>query len=399
MLESVTGPAFYTHKMTSDTPDAVNQHLRRAMETGNPKVRSRIGVGDAGDEILWLPWQSHVIKEPSALFQGLGDQSGHNVSLETADPLWAMRRLSKTASRKGLISKMVAEIAAENGMDSVVEPTAGEYLFIQSYQDDVSFIRNRLLDRAVSEDGHGNFLFYVKDNALHFHTPDYQADTRDYSYLGQASDLIAHVDSSQNAFMTGGSGTLMVAVDPFTGQSRELSSRPDQALTLGNTLPDYSAVGLPLTELRYHLGANNPSEAAIIGQNVYERERMKTYTITLHAHRTLGLRVNDFVNLTIDPKGHRASPWSGVWLLTSLAHTVSKGALTSEFTLQRGELQTSRGDFTALAGQGVDVVSDSSVAPGRTVNVKEVSVSRLIKGAAGSTLTEVQDPNKAPTGQ
>ena len=147
LMEDVYGKKEYRHTFSTLLPDFVNDVLRTAMTSGTPAFRFRLGLGQPR-QTIWLPWQDHYIVHYGAVLQGISKAGGHRLEITTSDALYIISRAKKTIARKGSISSMIQTIAAENNLDVVVEPTNGEYLYIQSYEDDASFITQRLLRRA-----------------------------------------------------------------------------------------------------------------------------------------------------------------------------------------------------------------------------------------------------------
>ena len=398
VVESVSSPAEATHTLTADSPDYVHRILRRVMEQGVPFIEFKMGIGIGGN-VNWRPWQRHVIQEPRSRPEGIGRVSGHAISMTTKDLLWHSARYGRIAPRQGRISQIVEDIASKLGMESVVEPTAGEFLYVQSGISDIDFIRERLLPRATSASGHGNYFLYVRDNVLHFHTADYQSKVVDFDYYTRSAASIRQIDGIQQAFGNGGTGIRLIVYDPYTGRSEEILSDASRALRLGNTIADTTDNPESIKDLGYHLGTNRPEEAVSIANNLYEGSHQVVYTSVLEVERYIGLRAGDFIRLTITPKIGQASPWSGLWLVRNAAITVERGKVTSVYTLTRGEMEISRSNTASIINQGVDVVDDETVAPGRQISLKGVEASRLTAGPSTkgrSVLRTVTDPESAP---
>lgn len=374
----LTGEAVYTIRYATSSLDFVEKIVSAAKADGNPLVRFRQGYGEP-QKIDWKPWITGLLVSHNSMPVGTGDQAGHIVDLTVSDTIFSAGRTNKTVARSGKISAIVQQIASENGVEAVVEETKGEFSYIQSYQDDIRFIRQRLQPRATSATGHGNYLFYMRDNVLHFHSPDYQTNYLELHYYESPQMNMGQTDAGQRLFDEGVSGVRLVAYDPYTGQSKEVASEAEKALRLAKGIYRLDKITNGQLNLVYHLGANGPDEAVAIAQNTYENTRLKHQRMSMKLSKLIDIRAGDFLNVVISPASKRASTWGGVWLVTQTVYLIQKGAVSSTVALARGEVMPNLNNTVAQI-PNLQLVPEQE-APGRDLNVREVQSSGQTAGA------------------
>lgn len=376
--------------------------ILKALDTnGEPLIRWRMGLGIA-DGIQWIPWQLFYVYQYSAVFQGLGPTAGHYIKLTTRDLLHKIDRASKTQAHRGKVSAIIKKLAANNGLnDLVVEDTEGESVWVQSYEGDFEFARQRLLKRARNAKGRGNYYLYVRDNVLHFHTIEYQTSIQDFNYYLSPATKLEAIDLAQAKINDGSAGVRVIYHDPYTGRSKEISSDPNQAVRLGNSIPRLDKITGAPRNIREHK-INTQDENAgpnALAQNAYEYARSECFTLKMQTSRTTFIRPGQLLRINIEPSAEATSSWSGLYLVASASHVIDHNALDSVYILQRGEQRVSRTTNNALAGYGVDTIEDSQNAPGYDLNLREAQASSLTKGAgkesSNGAYLSVQDRNSA----
>lgn len=372
------------------------ENVKEAMTGANPVLRFRLGFGSPSQP-YWLPWQQHIIVNYYAKFEGIGDSSGHLLVFATSDDLVRMERSNKVLARKGTIAEIVKAIAAENKLDSVVEATDGKFMLYQCFVDDTRFIRKRLLPRAVTAKGRGGFYFYIRDNVLHFHTPDYQTDVQQMNYYDVMGTALIVEDISQNPTLwdSGIAGLRVIAQDPYTAETQEIESNPDNALRLADSIYQFGDVNNGQWNMPYHLSFNPPIEVTALAQFQYAMARQKTFQCNVSVDKTIVVRHGDLLNLGITQQNQKSSSYSGYYYVTAAAHVIKKQAVNSTYTLERGEF---RGQSQNLSVQAADqqIVQDTK-APGQDPNIIEAQSSEVTKGAgkqsSARTFTVVADAN------
>jgi hypothetical protein len=401
ITESLSGPAVHELTVKAPSTDYMDGVIRFSQSQGTPKIRYRIGVGSAGNS-AYLPWQNHLIKTPVAILEGMGNGAGHMCRIDTHDNLFTISRATKVAAHRGKISSIVQKIAESNGLtESVIEETKDEGMWIQSFSDDLEFIRSRLLHRAVNSKGRGNYNFYIQDNVVHFHTPDYQAALKDVVYYGANMTGLTQIDDSQSMLEFGASGVKLMVHDPYTGQMKEVSSDPSKALKLGNVMNLLNKVVGADMNVPFHLSTNSPSEAENIAQSLYEKARSQTLSLKLNVTKSIFIRVGDIVRIGISPSPNKTTVWSGTYLVTGSKSIIDGGALVSSFILKRGEFQAANTAATTVHVFDENVIVNEQEAPGQALNIKATESSGLSHGAGQSASTSVfsttRDRNSAPS--
>ena len=394
LMEDVYGKKEYRHTFSTLLPDFVNDILRNAMTSGTPAFRFRLGLGQP-KQTIWLPWQNHFIVHYGAALQGISKASGHRLEITTSDALFVASRANKTVARKGSISSIVQTIADENSLDAVIESTSGQFLYIQSFEDDVSFVSKRLLRRAVNAKGRGNYVFFILDNVLHFHSPDYQTSVKELQYFQQPAGQLIQLDRSQQLWKEGASGTHLIVYDPLTGETKDIVNDPNKSLRFAKGLYQLSNVSGGRRRVMYHLSANRPEEAIALSQNTYENARMNTFEVNVDFDKNISIRTGDIINLVINQQSEKTSSWSGLYYVTGTVYTIVQNAVTMKLIIRRGEIQP---DLNNIAVQAPDqqLVAQTE-APGQDINVGEAQSSPLTKGAGNQTsstlFSTVANPN------
>jgi phage protein D len=392
--ESVNGVSFSHSTLDTTNSSFVNTLLAAAMASGNPDVMVRFGVGTPGN-YWWSPWQPHIITEFVALPKAIGNNNGYHVKISTADAFVKASRSKKVQVRRGKISEIVAAIASENALEkTIIEPTRGTYSLIQSYESDTSFLLKRLLLRAANESGRGNFQVFIRDGALHFHTPDYQATIHELNYFTGTSGLeLYQVDQSQIQLQRGAARVHVITYNPLTGETKSVTSKEDRALKLAKTTPTLSKVPQADLNLLMHVGQNLDADCENYAQSKFEVEHSQLYQLTLVTTKTPTIRCGDILTLNVQSSSE-PSPWSGLYLVQSVRHAIENGSLTSAIILSRGELNKAGGtNFNDTAVYDASVLTSESDSPGQALNVAAVNSSTRSRGVESNTLKTVLSPN------
>lgn len=274
--------------------DYADRVLKALESNGKPLLRFRVGLGVPG-RMAWTPWQLHWVTGYYGTFEGLGPEAGHRLTLTTQDLLAYMDRSTRTRAHRGKISGIIQRIVEQNGLrNTVIEPTNAEGLWIQSFNGDVEFMR-RLTQRARSEQNRGNYLLFVRDDVLHFHTPDYQADIKRLVYYRSAHKRLDLSAQTQQLVDEGVGGVRVNGHDPLTGQSETFSSDPAQAVRYANWISRIDKTASISRQRPFHLSENRRLEAANLAQNMYESARLQSFGLKLQARKTRLLRAGDLL--------------------------------------------------------------------------------------------------------
>ena len=385
------------HRFVTQQVDIVDKSIKSLMADGTPLVRWRIGFVTEGKS-MWLPWQEHQIVHCSAMIKGLGNNAGHNFEISTADRLFTVNRSTKILSRKGKISDMVKQMASDAGVEAVVEPTVGTFAYIQVNESDVEFINRRLVHRCLNDKGRGQYLLYMRDNVLHFHTPDYQTEIKEIAYFDTPFKGMVQNDRSQQLFDVGIAGTRCIAYDPYTGQTNEVVSDPEKYLRLADGIYRMDKVPNGVQTMTYHLSQNEPQEVSALAQNVYSFGRAKTFEISADLTRSMNIRVGDILRFVLSPQKEKTSPWSGYYIVAGVCRTVAKETLRTLYTLRRGEIVQDR--TTVTQPNTASQLIPETTAPGQDINPSVTQNSILTVGAgkqeSSTVYATVEDAQKLP---
>lgn len=393
--DSVYNPSTGLHTFRTLDP-AFLESVKEAMTNADPVMEFRVGFGSP-KQTYWLPWQKHIILNYFAKFEGIADSSGHLLVFATSNDLVRLERANKVLARKGTVAEIVKAIATENKLDSVVEATDGKFMLYQCFIDDTRFIRQRCLPRAITTKGRGGFLFFIRDNVLHFHTPDYQTSVRQMNYYDVFGTSLTLQDTSQDPrnWDNGVAGLRMIAQDPYTAETQEIESKPDNALRLADSIYQYGNVNNGQWNMPYHLSFNPIVEVRALAQYQYALARQQVFRCSVSVDKTIMIRHGDLLNLSVTQQNQKASSHSGYYYVTGVGHIIKKEAVNSTYMLERGEF---RGQSQNLSVQAADqqIVQDTK-APGQDPNIIEAQSSELTKGAgkqsSARTFTVVADAN------
>ena len=234
------------------TPQFLNQVLQALDAQGDPAINWRMGLGTA-NQIDWLPWQHYYVTQYSARFEGIGPAAGHYIKLFARDALHRADRSKKVRTFKGTVSSVVQALAQDSALtDTVIEDTNGQSIWVQSYQGNFEFARKRLIARARSTRGRGNYYLYIRDNVLHFHTVEYQTTIRDFAYYLSPATRLEASDVAEAKLPDGSAGVRVIYYDPYSGISKEINSDPSQAVRMGNFIPRLDQITGAQRNMREH---------------------------------------------------------------------------------------------------------------------------------------------------
>jgi len=397
LSEGTAGIPVCFHKFVTQQVDFVDTTLKSLMADGNPLVRWRVGFVTES-KCMWMPWQEHQIVQCSSMIKGLGDDAGYTFDIGTADRMFSVNRQTKTLSRKGAISDMVMQIASDAGIDAVVEPTVGTFAYVQVNESDIEFINSRLIHRCLNAKGRGQYSLYMRDNVLHFHSPDYQTDIKEVAYYGIPHQGMIQTDRSQHLFDSGIAGTRLIAYDPYTGRSNEVVNNPENYLRMADGIYRMDKVPNGIQVLTYHLGQNEPQEAVAMAQNVYSFGRSQTFELSVDVTRSLSIRAGDILSFIVAPKQEKTSPWSGYYFVSAVSRLLKKESLQALYTLKRGEIV--RDKSTVTQPNTASQLIPETTAPGQDINVSVTQNSVLTVGSgkqeSSTVYATVEDAQKLP---
>ncbi len=397
--ETSKGFSYAVFTVETSTRDYVDNFLSNTMAGETPILRWRLGFGTPGGAATWMMPQDYIIQSYGAVREGIGNQSGYFVKIKTADQLWAINRIKRTTARQGSVSDIVQQIADFYKLAAVIEPTKVTGGYVQSFQSDYRFILERLVPRAVNAQKRGNYQFYVRDGTLHFHTIDFQASLKEFSYYDSPGTKLVQIDKTQDNVEIGSAGVRNVVIDPYTGDASEILASPQNTLRLANTAPDVENLGGAELNLMSSLGTNRLPDAQAINSNMFESSGIQSYNLQLTVPKTIYFRANDIVRMVIQPKAGATPLWNGLYHTSQVVYIVDKSSITASVDLHRGEYSSSGDSFAALAQVDQTAIQPQRAAGGQDPNLVSVVSSVLTKGSGNtvsrSRLLDTQNPADA----
>lgn len=348
----------------------VDTYLRNLTAAANPKLQYRVVSGSPGNQ-SYSPWGTFLVTNYRAVLDGVASTASHLVKLVAYDSLLMASRFKKTVARQGLISDIVQQICGENNFNkTVIEPTVGNGIYIQSYSDDSNFLRMRMVQRALNQQQHGNFHCYFQDDTFHFHSPSYQAALKNLNIFEIGISDKVEADLTQTLIPDGISGVRVVSSDPSTGNLAETVTDFSNMLKFGNSMNLLQNLSGAQKIINYHVSDNRTGELTAIAQSIAEAARTAGLRFELGVSQIPFIRPGNILNLIVSTGPGKSSPWAGLYLVIGAIHHIENGSATSLLTLSRGEFQiagTSQQNMPQNSNTAV--TTNSATAPGDLINV------------------------------
>ena len=336
----------------------VNEILDPILGESRAKIFVRWGQADA-----FTNWELFYVRFYAAQPSPNYPAGMFRITLQASDALWGLTVEQKTLGHKGTVSSIVESIAAANSLKCIVQPTAGNYQLIQSYQDDHDFLVSRLLRVARSEDGQGNYGLYIRDGSLLFCTPAWKPlNLYLLSYAQSGSFKLFQMNRNPDTIAKGGAGTYAVVVDPMLGQISEVKPDLARATRLAKNQPAFSANDQQAIRLNRSWSPVN-DEAGPRTQNMFEAARAGAYEIRFSmGGAPSGLGIGDLCQL----QNASFSVWGGSYVVRRVEGFQKGNVYSAKIVISRGQYDSSG----AVIVQGGE---DPHQAPGIDVNYAELS--------------------------
>lgn len=379
----------HSHVFVVNDGRYVEQLLRDLSLTGLPLIQVRLGVINGLGSIQWYPWQEHVLRDYSVKTEN----NGHLVTLHSEDTLALMDRDPRVRPHRGKISDIARAIVDFYRINQIIEPTFGQWAYVQGRQTDLDFI-NRLRPRAINESGQGAYRMFMRDNIFHLHSPAYQANLHTFEYYTSPSNEMLFSDKSQLVMQEGSGGVRLAMHNPLTGESKMVESTTIATPRFGNELPDVVGALKNNAIIRpYHSTPNQVDEAKSLAQGYYDGVRQQMLGLIVTFHGGFLAQVGDVVDMVIGGE-NKGSPWGGLYEVGRMIKTISQGSVTTSMTLSRGEFYVPGANQTAVPGaipvniNGAEgrPITRSSVLSGMKITVQE---GQLIDGSTVKTVLTV----------
>jgi hypothetical protein len=361
--------------------------------TGDRLVRVRLGISQ-GSGRLWRAWETHYLLSVELKASSVNaTQVGYTYILRTVDRLYTLHLDERLRTQHGTVSEIVSRMADEHGFPGAsVEGTRDKFSFIQSYETDWSFLKDRLLVSAINTKGLSNYQLYAQDDQLHFHTPGWQVTgvkSLVYNSAFAGARELTLLDRGGEALQEAAGGVRVIGYTPISGESPTSNTNPSVALKFAQTLPDLAHVR---THLR-HTGQNQLALTLAEAQSRYESGRLDTFRIAYMLDNQPFLRPGDIVSLRISEPD---DSWAGLYHLSRSTLVIKSGRIHGSYMLSRGELSSVQEDFSGLRAVDPSALAADNTAPGVAYNTAVSSTASLVQGTGvsqdeqGNTVLPVQ---------
>lgn len=328
--EVINQASVWTFTLDSTQFRAFNESFWAVMQNPTPNVSVRLGT-NSGGAVTWEPWQDHIITRLRATPR----LDSHTILVQTSDFFAELDRETKTRAWQGEISSIVGLMSKNRGVESLIEPTVGQYSLVQSFCSDYDFLQ-RLASRAVTKDGRCNFRFYFLDGKLHFHTPSYQSKSvrKLNGFRAPVSSALLS-DDTQLQVHYGAAGAKLYTFSPLEG-SIGISISEESKQKMAKSVPPLGKIPGGSINMGFAIG-QNVTEASAITQAIYEQARSSNYAVLLKTEALI-CHIDEIIDIDLTQSTAQTNPWSGRYMVNSLVHNVKQGMLSSSVTLVRGDI-------------------------------------------------------------
>lgn len=361
----VNAPKKWSHVVQANSRAEFDKLDKLLNTEKSPKIYLRFGVSD-GSTSFFTEWEPQVLvsvnTQPSPT---PSVPHGQHTVIVTADLLYKMAKTERVVSRKGKIHDIVNSIGLENGFEKfAIEPTKGDYALVQTFESDLTFLLDRLLETASNNDGSSQYMLFARGGFLHFHTINYQVSGVYGFDYGAPSNTLTNVsltnkvNSNEN---TAASGIKLVGFDPLTGKTTVWETKPETEIALANTDPSIEGT----VYSKKHVGQNQLTALYSDSQSQYADAHVGMHEVTFVIDNYPFIGVGDIINAQfVNGEG---DPWSGFYYVRQVRHEATNAKVTSFYILNRGEY-----------------VSDSPNATGKQIGEAEAMASAITADTSGN---------------
>lgn len=329
----------------------------------SPTPTVQFGWQSVGQSDFIRPPALHWVTDYGIVFSPI--HGTYMLRLETADMLFALNRLIKTAIRRGTVTEIFAAMMGESfssgatgTLSAVVAESAGFLRYVQSFQSDYDFICNRLIPRALSSEQTGDWHLQQKGMEIIFGPLDFAARKPTLYHLrAQVCGIgeFQYHDTSQLSLPFGGSGVRASMVSPYrnvVGQPEAGGQSVSSHAAGPSSMPANGIGAFPLQ----FTAPEDLSEAAALVQNRFLSERAHMYGLEFECTGMPQVQIGDYIDMVAAPEVPLQV--QGPFWVASLRHTIRAGNLVSHLRADRGETFVLGDSFQPLA------VLDPNTVPG-----------------------------------
>lgn len=223
--------------------------------------------------------------------------------------------------------------------------------FVYAGESDIKFIKERILPRAVDDEGNGFMFFFDVDGAAHFHSLRYRSAgtssapfvlQKEYTYARDSQGEVirfAPSDDVVDSLIYGGGNNDYVAVDSSAGVGTSLLSTAQAGMEGMRLTGVAGAVYRPPFDTQPHGRINLPArEAADLdrqAQSMWSRIAAEAYTAELEVIGTHACRPNDYVSVRVLRRDGTDHPLGGVFQVFGVENTFNSSGFLTQMKLGR----------------------------------------------------------------
>ncbi len=357
------------HVVQASSRRYIDDILEPYMDQNYPTVWFRYGIVGGGS-VNWKPWEEHIIVGYTIdVPQDQGSAS--LVYIKTCDLLWKASKMFSVEAHLGQISDIVSNIwQAVGGYKSVIEKTVQDTsgahkVYYQSpnvsYLD---FLKNKLLMRSSNINGFCNYRFYVREGALHYHTPAYSInEVKQIRYSAGAPGVKSLKISDRVQDLS--RPVLLSSYDPIEGTGFYPVSKANDTIKFAEYTPAHASLPDPGGVVMAHIGQNLADDEHSISKSAFSLEKEEAFLLEVEINQVINLYLGDIINLILID-GDNSSIHSGIFMVSKLLTTITASAITTLALLVRGDLNIPE----------PVIINDPNTAPQEfsqtTINVKDI---------------------------
>lgn len=375
-VELTTGGA-WTANITLFDPGFDELELAIIAAEGDRNVSFRFGWDDVSNSVQ-RAFNGWIVRyQPEFMPHG----TSLNLEIMARAPgKQVLDRQVRSFAEGRLASDIVAEIAALNGWQALIEPTNAplDTPFSSKGESDFNFIRDQLLKQSRSATGGSDYLlFFDEEDRLHFHTSRYVAgQTHSYTLArDMAGEVLSFTPTDAAIFgvLQGGGNAKFTSPVSAQGGTAEVTASAGAGVSNEGapTTADSAAkanVGTG-THSYVNLYSRYPAEVERIARARHEHYRRFAYQAEMSVRGTHRVRPLDYVRAAILKTNGEEHYLSGNFQVFKVKHNFGAGSdWTTSFDLLREGLSSQAGTEPLTASQSISP-PEASGDGGETVNV------------------------------
>lgn len=278
----------------------------------------------------------------------------------------ALDRRVRSFPEGRLVSDMVADLAALNGWQALIETTSAglETPFNSKGESDFNFIRDQLQKQARSVNGGSDYLLYFDaEDKLHFHTPRFVKGSSHLFRLARdmSGDVISFspTDSSMFGVLNGGGNAKYTSPVSAPGGTAEHKTTASGGVNGEGAPTAVDAAAKPNLGLGTHsyvnLYSRDPAEIERLARARHEFFRKFAFQAELTVRGTHRVQVLDYARMEILKTDGEQHYLSGNFQVFKVKHAFSNSSdWTTSYELLREGVSAEEGTENLMASETVD---------------------------------------------